>query len=118
MEGCEDPFNRGTFPWGHEDPILLHHYRTLGRLRKARPSLQKGSIEYLEADGGLLVFRRVWEKEVSLIALNNGPQSRTLTLPWAGDMAIDALSRQQFFAHNGALHITLPPEDGVLLTEL
>ena len=118
MEGCEDPFNRGTFPWGHEDPILLHHYRTLGRLRKARPSLQKGSIEYLEAEGGLLVFRRVWEKEVSLIALNNGPQSRTLTLPWAGDMAIDALSRQQFFAHNGALHITLPPEDGVLLTEL
>lgn len=42
LEGCEDPFNRGTFPWGREDAVLLHHYRTLGRLRSTRLSLQKG----------------------------------------------------------------------------
>ena len=117
LEGCEDPFNRGTFPWGHEDAVLLHHYRTLGRLRSTRLSLQKGAIEYLRAEGGLLVFLRRWENEVTLAALNNGPAAQALELPWSGAMAIDALSRQQFAVHDGVLKITLPPEDGVLLIE-
>ena len=117
MEGCEDPFNRGTFPWGCEDTVLLHHYRTLGRLRSTRLSLQKGPIEYLRAEGGLLVFLRRWEDEVTLAALNNGPATQALELPWCGAMAMDALSRQQFAVHSGVLKITLPPEDGVLLIE-
>ena len=117
LEGCEDPFNRGTFPWGREDAVLLHHYRTLGRLRSTRLSLQKGAIEYLRAEGGLLVFLRRWENEVTLAALNNGPAAQALELPWSGAMAIDALSRQQFAVHDGVLKITLPPEDGVLLIE-
>ena len=86
-------------------------------LRSTRLSLQKGAIEYLRAEGGLLVFLRRWENEVTLAALNNGPAAQALELPWSGAMAIDALSRQQFAVHDGVLKITLPPEDGVLLIE-
>ena len=36
MDGFEDPFNRRTYPWGHEDTALLDWFRTLGRLRAER----------------------------------------------------------------------------------
>ena len=46
MEGFEDPFNRQTYPWGHEDADLLAWYRDLGRLRGRHPALRRGSIRY------------------------------------------------------------------------
>lgn len=115
IEGCEDPFNRGPFPWGHEDPVLLYHYQVLGRLRKSRVSLQKGDIRYLRAEGGLLVFTRSCGTETTLIALNNGPDAVALELPWDAPMAEDALTRQKFFAAGNILKLTLPSENGVLL---
>ena len=39
MEGCEDPFNRGAYPWGHEDKDLKARFSLLGQLRKQRQSL-------------------------------------------------------------------------------
>ncbi len=77
------PLTAARFHWGREDAVLLHHYRTLGRLRSTRLSPQKGAIEYLRAEGGLLVFLRRWENEVTLAALNNGPAAQALELPWA-----------------------------------
>ena len=115
MEGCEDPFNRATFPWDKEDMTLLSHYRTLGQLRKERKSLRRGDIQYLRAEGGLLVFTRQYEEELTVIALNNGTSSVELDLPWAAPMAEDALTRQRFLAHDGTLHLVLPPENGMVL---
>ena len=51
MEGYEDPFNRGTFPWGREDRTLQDWFVRLGALRNARPSLQGGSLRWLDAQG-------------------------------------------------------------------
>ncbi|MBR0283332.1 MAG: glycoside hydrolase family 13 protein, partial [Oscillibacter sp.] len=33
MEGWEDPFNRGAYPWGHQENDLQRHFAALGRLR-------------------------------------------------------------------------------------
>ena len=115
MEGCEDPFNRAAFPWGKEDMTLLSHYRILGRLRKERKSLRRGDIQYLRAEGGLLVFERQYEEERTVIALNNGASLVELDLPWAAPMAEDALTHQRFIAQNGVLHLVLPPENGMVL---
>ena len=115
MEGCEDPFNRATFPWDKEDMTLLSHYRTLGQLRKERKSLRRGDIQYLRAEGGLLVFTRQYEEELTVIALNNGTSPVELDLLWAAPMAEDALTRQRFLAHDGTLHLVLPPENGMVL---
>ncbi len=117
LQGCEDPFNRAPFPWGKENTALLAHYRILGKLRQSRSSLRKGSIEYLRAEGGLLVFRRTYGKEFTLIALNNGTSDTELSLPWHTPLAKDALSQQQFAVQNGMLHIVLPPENGMVLIE-
>ena len=115
MEGFEDPMNRRGYPWGREDQRLLALYRTLGRLRKERRSLQEGDITYLIADGGLLVYCRTLDGERTYTALNTGDTSRTVTLPWENDFATDAVSMQRFWVRNGTLRIDLPPCDGVVL---
>ena len=117
MEGFEDPFNRRTYPWGHEDTALLDWFRTLGRLRAERESLQSGGIAYPLAAGRVLCFARRAGDEVSLCAVNAGAESASVDLPWAASLAHDALSGQSFLAEGGRLHITLAPYDALLLTE-
>lgn len=115
MQGFEDPLNRGTYPWGQEDPALLAYFRQLGTLRKQRLSLQCGDIGYLYAVGGGLVLRRQSEDEVTVAAMNAGVQPLELSIPWSGALAKDALTGQHFFARNGMLRLALPPVGGVLL---
>ena len=115
MQGFEDPLNRGTFPWGREDAALLDFFRTLGRLRTLRLSLQEGSLAYVYAQSGGLVIAREHEGETTLIALNAGDETLTLTLPWPHGTAEDGLTGQRFLAVNGQLRLSLPPLDGVVL---
>ena len=115
MQGFEDPLNRGTFPWGREDAALLDFFRTLGRLRTQRLSLQEGSLAYVYAQSGGLVIAREHEGETTLVALNAGEEALTLTLPWGASIAADALTGQQFLAVNGQLRVSLPPLDGLIL---
>ncbi len=115
MQGFEDPLNRGTYPWGHEDTALLAFFRTLGKLRKSRPSLQSGDIRYLSADGGLLVLERRLNDEVTVCALNAGDTPREITLPWHDTVATDAANGQRFLLPDQVLRLTLPPLNGAIL---
>ena len=117
MQGFEDPLNRAAYPWGREDRALWAWFAQLGRLRRDRASLRRGSLRWLCAAGGALAFVREWEGETTLAALNAGPESRTLTLPWAPPSARDALSGQTFVSRDGALRLALPPQSAFLLTE-
>lgn len=115
MEGYEDPLNRRAFPWGAEDEELLRWYRKLGQLRGGRPSLQRGDIFYLYADGSGLALRRQWDGEVTTAAMNSGKEPLTMTLSWPHPIATDAMTGQQFLTDHGAVRLTLPPVSGVLL---
>ena len=115
MQGFEDPLNRGTYPWGREDAALLNFFRALGRLRTQRLSLQAGTLTYVYAQGGGLVIARKHGGETTLIALNAGDETLTLTLPWGASIAAEALTGQQFLAVNGQLRVSLPPLDGLIL---
>ena len=115
MEGYEDPLNRRAFPWGAEDEELLRWYRKLGQLRGGRPSLQRGDICYLYADGSGLALRRQWDGEVTTAAMNSGKEPLTMTLSWPHPIATDAMTGQQFLADHGAVRLILPPVSGVLL---
>lgn len=115
MEGYEDPFNRGTFPWGHEDRILQRHFALLGSLRKNRVSLQKGELKWLHAQGSALAFARVYEGEITIAATNSGNEPVFITVDWPGDLATDAMTGHQFSAMDGKVTICLPPLEGVLL---
>ncbi len=115
MEGFEDPFNRGTYPWGQENQKLLRYYRTLGDLRTTRRSLQWGDIAYLYAQDGGLVLSRQYGDEVTVTALNASTEPLELTLPWESDLATDALTSQQFFVRDQLLHLCLPPLSALIL---
>lgn len=115
MQGYEDPLNRRTYPWGQEDESLLAWYRRLGQLRRERLSLQVGQIRYLYAAGGGLVLERRAEAEVTVAALNAGAEDLESAIPWAGALATDAMTGQQFLAADGIVRLTLPGRSGVLL---
>ena len=61
MEGYKDPFNRRTFPWGHEERELTEHYRRLGRLRKEQAALRLGDIHFFQAGDKHLGFTRSYQ---------------------------------------------------------
>lgn len=108
MEGFEDPFCRGTYPWGHENTSLLSHYRLLGSLRNTHTALQNGEISYLAATGPLLVFSRYDDAERLTLLCNAGAVPLTYSLPHAG-LAFDLFSGQQFVADGDKLHLGIPP---------
>ncbi|MEG1684124.1 MAG: glycoside hydrolase family 13 protein, partial [Oscillospiraceae bacterium] len=87
MEGFEDPFNRATYPWGHEDAALRDFFRRLGGLRRTRPSLQAGDICYFLAEGHGLAFARRADGQVSLTAINAGDAPLEVSLPWESALA-------------------------------
>ena len=49
------------------------------------------------------------------IEAGSGEEALELTLPWAGAVATDAMTGQQFLAVEGRVHLTLPAMAGVLL---
>lgn len=114
MEGFEDPFNRRTFPWGHEDQELVSLFTALGAARKTRKALRRGDIRYVEAAGRVLAFTRSLDGETVLCAVNAGQEPQTVTLPWEGT-AVDLLGGQNLEPEDGVLTLELPPLTGRLL---
>ena len=94
MEGYKDPFNRRTFPWGHENPTILSHYRRLGQLRKQYACLRTGKIEFSLAEGGRLRFSRILGDCRVTVWLNQSDE------PW------DIPSGKLIYGHN--LRTTAP----------
>ena len=77
--------------------------------------MQSGSIEYLHAQGGALVLRRVLGDETTVTALNNNDKPLVLALPWGGSSASDALSGQAFAVKDGILHLSVAANSGMIL---
>lgn len=115
MQGYEDPMNRGTYPWGHADEVLLKRYQLLGQLRQRRPSLRVGSFRWIHASGHILAFAREWRNEITIAVMNVGYEPDSLLLDWPGRQASDALEGYRFIAVDGKLNIYLPPQTAMLL---
>jgi cyclomaltodextrinase / maltogenic alpha-amylase / neopullulanase len=58
MEGASDPFCRGPYPWGREDPVTMETVRGALRLRRERPVLRRGFLDILhEGEDTLTIIR-------------------------------------------------------------
>ena len=80
LEGCKDPFNRGTYPWGREDTELVEHFRQLGLLRKNSPALRYGDIRVLAAGSGRVVLERVCETQRATITCDHNDLTWNISL--------------------------------------
>ena len=86
MAGYRDPFNRGCYPWGGENPELLLWYRKLGQIRHVSTALKEGTFEPVASGREVVCFVRSQGAQALLCAVNAGGAERTVKLPaeWRG----------------------------------
>ena len=70
MTGGADPYNRGSFPWGHGDGALTDFVRSLTSMYRDTPLLRSGACEPLFFGENVLGCRR-FDDTGSILALVN-----------------------------------------------
>jgi glycosidase len=79
LDGGEDPDNRRQMNF-MTDKELVDYISTIGEIRGRLPSLTRGSFDLLHEQDGMAVFKREYQDEVSVVAINNTSQTQTVTL--------------------------------------
>lgn len=110
MAGYQDPFNRGTYPWGREDTALVDWYRRLGAARKGCAALAEGSLTPIDSGEDVVCFLRQDKGSTLLCAVNRSGRLHTLLLPEEGDILLSTGDTKPH-VENGILH--LPPLSGL-----
>jgi neopullulanase len=83
MSGGHDPANRGAFPWHRPetwDTELLRDFQRFIALRLQRPSLRRGSLQFLWARDGVIAVSRQLGSETVISVFNATRDSRRLDL--------------------------------------
>ncbi|MFZ7102007.1 MAG: glycoside hydrolase family 13 protein [Peptococcaceae bacterium] len=120
LEGYGDPYNRGPYPWNHENEELLQWYKKIIALRNKYEALQNGGWQTLYAQGDILAFTRYSEGQQVFIILNRNSEERiSFSLDFkqwlpAGDLQ-DLLQEGRISAANGILTLSLEPLTGKVL---
>ena len=72
LEGHDDPDNRRCFPWNESDwnQEILTAARSLIALRKGSPTLRRGTLRFLRAEGRTIAYERTLGEDCWLISLN------------------------------------------------
>ena len=105
-QGLEDPFNRGPYPWGREDPELLAHFRTLGQLRGSLGCLTGGEFRAESPDRDVFLIRRRSPAGEVLALANRAGEARTVTLAADRD-ALCLFTGTRIRCSEGRLTLTL-----------
>ena len=117
VQGFEDPFNRGTYPWGHEDRALLSWYRMLGAARRRYAALREGELRFLRARGELLLFERSTPEQRIVAAANRSDVQRALRIPCAGAGLRDEMTGAFYPAAGGEAVLALGAYAAMLLVD-
>lgn len=114
-----DGVQHGRYNEVYVDSTLYNYYRELINLRKHYASLVSGALEFVhhEDDQGLLVYKRVLNKEEILVLFNNSYQTKNLTLPEVYGKFKDWKSGIHYQAQ-GQLELELPALSGTALIRL
>jgi 4-alpha-glucanotransferase len=86
-EGFDDPYNRGTFPWGREDWELLNWYRIIGNLRAEYDLFRNGEFVSYGGYRCIYAFGRRGARERAVVLLNGSRDQ--------GEEVLIALSRDE-----------------------
>jgi glycosidase len=79
LNGGQIPDNRQPMNFRTEKE-LIDYMTKLGEVRNQLPSLTRGSMEMLYEKDGMAVYKRVYQDETAIIAINNTSQSQNVTL--------------------------------------
>ena len=121
LEGGADPDCRRAFPWDEStwDHVLRDHVKRLAALRRARPSLRRGSFRTLLAEGDVAAYARVDDGgDAAVVVFNVSREERRADLPVGGIgyMLLDAATGEELAVSDGELRgLDLPARTGRLL---
>ena len=115
QQGFEDPFNRRTYPWGHENQELLAFYRKLCEIRAEEQTLADGDLQFSDTTAGaLLRYERTSGDSRLVIVVNRGHQYAETKIDAL--YALDLLRGEGFaYADPDGLIVSVPPETAYIL---
>ncbi|HWO75063.1 MAG TPA: alpha-amylase family glycosyl hydrolase [Bacillus sp. (in: firmicutes)] len=76
MNGGNDPDNRQMMRF-RADPALIEYITELSEIRSQFPSLRRGDMELLFEEDGMAVYKRMYEDEITVVAINNTSETKT-----------------------------------------
>ncbi|OCA84298.1 alpha-amlyase [Bacillus sp. FJAT-27225] len=79
LDGGEAPDNRKLMNF-RSDKELIDHIGKLSTLRQKLPSLTRGTMEKLYEQDGVAVFKREYDQETAIIAINNSSKTQKINL--------------------------------------
>ncbi|MBY6050769.1 alpha-amylase family glycosyl hydrolase [Cytobacillus firmus] len=75
LDGGNDPDNRRQMDF-RTDKELIDYITKLGEVRQQLPSLTRGTMELIKEDNGFAVYKRQFEDETAIVAINNTTESQ------------------------------------------
>lgn len=98
--GFTDPDNRRTYPWGHEDTLMLEFHKRIIALHKKYPVLSHGSIKFLHGSYNCLAYGRFSRTSQIVVVFNNNDEAKELSLPvWQVGVAKNQVMVQVFLTN-------------------
>jgi alpha-glucosidase len=127
MRGGSDPDCRRTFDWANgtlSNPLVALTHKLVA-IRRRYPALRTGSVITLVADDSKRVFSfgRMDASNRIAIAINDSATGEIVSLPvyelsaTDGSRMTDELSGRKLEVVNGAVTVTIPSHDGVILAQ-
>lgn len=132
LEGYSDPFNRRTYPWGHEDKEILEWYKKLTKIRHSTDALKTGEFVPIYAEGDVYGFvRRIIgncnifgekkENGVAVILINRSVTDSHMVEVDMAKRGVKLLydvigDNREVKVENGRLVIELKPMEGKIFT--
>ncbi len=120
LTGMTDPFNRRTYPWGHENKDLIEFFRLIGNFRKNNDLLIKGSVSYYAFNDDVMGCLRTLGPSCVLILVNrNSEATHKIDFPMLpkGELK-DIFSGHLYIQKNGVNSFKLPPLSFLVLNSV
>lgn len=89
MEGCADPFNRGTFPWGHEDKALTAYFKKTLARRRMVGALTDGTLIIDALGPEVIAVRRDTKSQTAVTLINRSNRARKVEI-WGRTVSVEA----------------------------
>ena len=87
LNGGDEPDNRKQMNF-RTDLEIVDYIKQIGSLRSDLPSLTRGTLDVLYEKDGMTVYKRDYNEETTVIAVNNTTKTQTVTLT-AEELAAD-----------------------------
>ena len=80
LDGGNSPDNRRQMNF-RTDKELIEYMAKLSGLRAKLPSLTRGTMDLLYEQDGMTVYKREYQEETSVVAINNTTETQTVAIP-------------------------------------